>query len=340
MLRPFRFAAVSAAAIALLLASVPSASAAVIPGWYSSTDLSAIVATGNSDTLNVGATVNLRRQGLRSSWNTTASFTRNDVRDPQRLAIISGGNAVIEKGELSAKSEKLFANSAYEYRITERFFWNLGASGERDKFAGLNSRLTGFLGLGYLWQNTDGSSLVRLGGAGTYTAQDEVIDDPDTENQFAGVRGTLDVERRFGDRKQHAFTSNLIVDENRPPGAQGGRAVGLRQRSAAHRPAGRGRAGRRGVPRRHRGRHRRRAQPDSPRRQDRDPGPEDRRDVHGLPGDQLRARRRRVAPHSLTAGAGIGSSEPANRCNRTGSPPVRIELDGALIDRADRQLLE
>jgi putative salt-induced outer membrane protein YdiY len=214
MLRPFRFAAVSAAAIALLLASVPSASAAVIPGWYSSTDLSAIVATGNSDTLNVGATVNLRRQGLRSSWNTTASFTRNDVRDPQRLAIISGGNAVIEKGELSAKSEKLFANSAYEYRITERFFWNLGASGERDKFAGLNSRLTGFLGLGYLWQNTDGSSLVRLGGAGTYTAQDEVIDDPDTENQFAGVRGTLDVERRFGDRKQHAFTSNLIVDEN------------------------------------------------------------------------------------------------------------------------------
>ena len=102
----------------------------------------------------------------------------------------------------------------YEHRVTERFFWNLGATGERDKFAGLNSRLTGVAGIGLLWQSTSGDGFFKLGVAGTYTSQNEVVDDPQTENQFAGVRGTADAEKRFGSEKQHSFTSKLIVDEN------------------------------------------------------------------------------------------------------------------------------
>ena len=214
MWRPIRFAAVSAAAMALLLACAAPGSAAAIPGWYSSTDLTAVVAHGNSDTINVGATVNVRRMWLRTSWTNTLSFSRNDVRDPQRTAVISGNSATLGTGEFTAKSEKLFANSNFERRVTERFFWNLGATGERDKFAGLNSRLTGVAGVGMLWQSTQGDGFVKAGVAGTYTAQNEVIDDPETENQFAGVRFNLDGEKRFGTESQHAFTSNLIVDEN------------------------------------------------------------------------------------------------------------------------------
>jgi hypothetical protein len=205
---------VSAAAIALFLAFATAGNAAVIPGWYSSTDLSAVVTNGNSDTINVGATVNIRRMWLRTSWTTTASFTRNDVRDPERFAVISGSSAVVEEGEFVARSEKIFGNTNFERRVTERFFWNIGATGERDKFAGLNSRLTGVAGVGMLWQSTTGDGFIKLGAAGTYTTQDEVVDDPETENQFAGVRGTIDGEKRFGDQKQHAFTSNLIVDQN------------------------------------------------------------------------------------------------------------------------------
>ena len=214
MSKPFRFAAVSAAAMALFLSLPTFSQAAVIPGWYTSADLSAVVSNGNSDTINVGATLNVRRMWLRTSWTNVASFTRNDVRDPQRLAIINGTTATVEKGEYVAKSEKVFANTNFERRVTERFFWNLGGTFERDKFAGLNSRLTGVAGIGMLWQNTNGDGFIKLGVAGTYTGQDEVVDDPETENQFAGIRGTIDGEKRFGDQKQHVFTSNLIVDEN------------------------------------------------------------------------------------------------------------------------------
>ena len=69
-------------------------------------------------------------------------------------------------------------------------------------------------GVGWLWQSQNGDGFFKAGVAGTYTAQDEVVDDPETENQFAGMRATLDGEKRFGDQKQHAFTSNLIVDQN------------------------------------------------------------------------------------------------------------------------------
>ena len=70
------------------------------------------------------------------------------------------------------------------------------------------------MGIGSLWLKPDNSSRFQLGVAGTYTSQEEVIDDPEKENQFAGIRATADGKARFGDRKEHAYTSTLVVDEN------------------------------------------------------------------------------------------------------------------------------
>jgi putative salt-induced outer membrane protein YdiY len=211
---PFRTAAVTAAAIALLLAAGSPSSAAVIPGWYASTDLSLVLNNGNSDTYNVGVTTDITRMWLRTSWKTTGSFVRNAVREPERQAVLSGTSVSVEKGPRKTKSEKIFVNSIFERRITERFFWNVGGTAERDIFAGLNNRLTGVVGVGYLWSKADQTATFKASIGGTYTSQDEAIDDPETENQFAGARFTASGDKKFGDRNQHAFTSELIVDEN------------------------------------------------------------------------------------------------------------------------------
>jgi putative salt-induced outer membrane protein YdiY len=208
MKMPRRTLAVTAAAAAVLLAA--PAGAAVIPGWYSSTDLMFTLQRGNSQTLNLGINANVTRQWLRTAWKTNGSFVRQDVNEPTRRAI----NGVLESGPRVTKSEKLFVNSNLERRITERFLWNVGGSAERDIFAGLKRRLLGQVGVGYLWQKPDNTSKFQLGVAGTYTDQEEVVDDPDTENQFAGARLTAEGEARFGDRKQHVFNSTLVVDEN------------------------------------------------------------------------------------------------------------------------------
>jgi putative salt-induced outer membrane protein YdiY len=213
MKRSFR-AACLATGLLLAAAAATPARAATVPGWYSSTDLSFVMQRGNSETLNLGINTNLTRQWLRTAWRNNGSFVRTDVNEPTIFAVGTPSNFVFDTGPRVTKSEKLFFNSDLERRITERFFWNVAGNVERDPFAGLRHRETGALGIGYLWQKPDNTALFRMGVAGTYTNQEEVVDDPETENQFAGVRLTMDGEKRFGDRNQNAFTSNLIVDEN------------------------------------------------------------------------------------------------------------------------------
>jgi putative salt-induced outer membrane protein YdiY len=210
MKMPFRTIAPAGAALAMLLVPASPGNAAVIPGWYSQTDLMFTLQRGNSETLNVGVNANITRQWLRTAWRTNGSFVRQDVNEPTRRAVAG----VMEKGDRVTKSEKLFVNSNFERRVTERFLWNAGGSAERDVFAGLKRRVLGQLGVGYLWLKPDNTGRFQAGVAGTYTSQDEVVDDPETENQFAGLRFSADGEARFGERKEHVYNSQLVVDEN------------------------------------------------------------------------------------------------------------------------------
>jgi putative salt-induced outer membrane protein YdiY len=208
MTMPRRTVALMGAALAVSLA--PAAQAAVVPGWYSTTDLMFSLQRGNSQTLNLGINANLTRQWLRTAWKTNGSFVRQDVNEPTRRAV----NGNLETGARITKSEKLFVNSNLERRITEHVLWNVGGSAERDIFAGLKSRILGQLGIGYLWQKPDNTSRFQLGIAGTYTSQEELVEDPELENPFAGARVTAEGEARFGDRKQHVFNSTMVLDEN------------------------------------------------------------------------------------------------------------------------------
>ena len=200
-------------AVALLGTGAPAFSQ-VIPGWYSTTDLSFVATEGNTKTMNAGLTSNLTRKWLRTEWITTASFVYTGAAEPTRLAVGTPTSFDESVGDRQTKAEKYFLNSNLKRRVTERFFWNVGGSGERDKFAGLNSRLTGVVGVGYIFTSPTSGNSFTAGVGGTYTAQDEVVDDPETENQFAGIRFTADGEARFGTEKQNAYTSNLVVDEN------------------------------------------------------------------------------------------------------------------------------
>jgi putative salt-induced outer membrane protein YdiY len=204
---------IRAASLLAVLAAVP-AGAATVPGWYSSTDLSFGLQRGNTKTLNAGLNTSLTRQWLRTAWKTNGSFVRNDVSEPSRIAVGTPGNFTTDFGETVTKSEKVFVNSDLQRRLTERFFWNVAGNFERDEFAGLDRRVLGAVGVGYLWQKPDNSGLFRAGVAATYTSQQETNPDPTKEEEFAGARLTLDGEKRFGERNQNMVTSNLIVDQN------------------------------------------------------------------------------------------------------------------------------
>lgn len=204
----------NAAFAAAVLAAAPAAPAAEVPGWYSTADLSFVMSEGNTRTNSLGIKGDLRRTWLRTSWRTNASFVRTAVGEPTRRAVGTGAaDAALEKGPRVTKAEKLFVDTDFMRRVTERFYWDIGGTLERDRFAGLNSRLLGKAGVGYLWENREDARF-STGVAATYTTQDEVIDDPETENSFAGVQFNADGERRFGDTDQNVYSSQLVVDQN------------------------------------------------------------------------------------------------------------------------------
>lgn len=204
-----------AALAAVVLGAVSSpVLAAEAPGWYSTADLSFVLSEGNSKTTSMGAKADLTRNWLRTSWDTTASFVYNSAAEPTRRAIgTSAADAQLEAGPRITKSEKFFVDSTFMRRVTERFYWDLGGTFDRDEFAGLNARLLGKAGVGYMWENRDNSRF-KTGVAATFTSQDDVVDDPETENEFFGLQLNAEGERRFGNQYQHVYSSTLIGDQN------------------------------------------------------------------------------------------------------------------------------
>ncbi len=220
MRQQVRVAGITAALCSAVGLASPAMAADVI-GWYSRTDFNVALSQGNSDTLNVGLNGEVTRKWLRTEWKTRAIFTRNDVAEPTRRAVTRCvlpcdvvGTAVEESGPTVTKSEKIFGDTTFMRRVTERLFWNVAGSYERDKFAGLDSRVVGAVAAGYRWENRDKTGLLDLTVGPTYTSQSEVVDDPETENQFAGARFTATGSYKFGDTKNSTVSSELVVDEN------------------------------------------------------------------------------------------------------------------------------
>jgi hypothetical protein len=213
MSQSLRAARNAALACALAAAAVP-APAAEVPGWYSTADLSFVMSEGNTRTNTVGATADLTRNWLRTSWRNTASFVRTSVGEPTRRAVgTSAADATLENGPRVTKAEKIFADTNFLRRVTERFYWNVGGTFDRDRFAGLDSRVLGKAGVGYMWENRQDARF-STGVAATFTSQQDVVDDPETEDTFAGVQFNAEGERRFGDTSQHVYASTLVADQN------------------------------------------------------------------------------------------------------------------------------
>jgi putative salt-induced outer membrane protein YdiY len=203
-----------AAAIVLALSTGAFAAEPPAPGWYSTADLSFVLTAGNTRASTLGAKLTLDRRWVRTTWRNSAAFVRTAVGDPTRRAVgTSAANAELEDGPRVTKAEKIYADSNLERRVTERFFWNAGGTFDRDVFAGVESRLLAKGGVGYLWDNREFSRFAT-GVAATFTSQNDVVDDPATEDTFVGLQLNADAERRFGGTHQNVFASKLIVDEN------------------------------------------------------------------------------------------------------------------------------
>lgn len=191
-------------------------------GWSATANLGAVVTTGNTETSSAALKARVEYNWLRTAFWIEGGGLRQDANEITRYAVgpdsfndttCSGSCALVETSNRSTKAEKYNAELGFERRITERFFWSTGGAYDRDLFSGVERKVAGRLGIGYLWSSRDGGDF-KLGVQGTYTNQKEKVKDPKTKDTYAGVRLEADYAVKFGMTKQNAFQSKLGADEN------------------------------------------------------------------------------------------------------------------------------
>jgi hypothetical protein len=103
---------------------------------------------------------------------------------------------------------------SYERDITPRFFWNAGASWDRNDDAGILNRYIVHAGVGNKWVDTERRRFSTTYGI-SYTDREEEKPDPETDRRFAGARLGWDYMERFnaGATFDNKFATNINLSD-------------------------------------------------------------------------------------------------------------------------------
>ncbi len=182
-------------------------------GWVGSADVNFVFTGGNASSRTLGLRNSLRRNWDDRSVLLEGGAIRASSTKTTRSAI---GPSVtnfdlVKESTSRTTAENYFVRGRYDYPLSG---WGLlygGAGWTRNTFTGVASRYSAAAGIGNTWLDDDTVAL-QTDYAFTYTIQDEVIDDPATDNAFFGVR--LSWSYRYQANETTAFESSLIADEN------------------------------------------------------------------------------------------------------------------------------
>lgn len=166
--------------------------------WTNDSDLSLVVTSGNSNADTFGFRNTFEKVWERSRFQLRLSGTRSNTSD-DKFRLVDPGFSW-EPGEdpppvttslveptSEPDVEQYFIEGRYDAKITERLTWNVGASWDRNRDAGILSRTIVFGGLGNIWWDRDDLAFNTSYGL-SYTDRRDETPDPEQDDSFAGFR--------------------------------------------------------------------------------------------------------------------------------------------------------
>jgi putative salt-induced outer membrane protein YdiY len=177
--------------------------------WRDTAEFSFVATAGNADTTTLGFKNKLWRKWDSSAFELNAGGVRSEGTTNRRAVGTVDSFRLEDDSELTA--ENYFLNGRYDRKITERFFWFTGAGWDRNTFAGIDNRYTAVGGVGNSWVDTE-TVKFRTDYAVTWTSQDDVVDNPETDDTFLGLRVSWHYLHMFGETTQ--YMNDFVVDEN------------------------------------------------------------------------------------------------------------------------------
>jgi putative salt-induced outer membrane protein YdiY len=218
-------AALAVAALLLLAAparsqqvATPTATTAVdekafkvdAPGTYANADLSYVLTSGNSSSSTLGFKGDLTHRWGKNSLGFAAGGLTASSSPDTRYAVGTPADFAVQVPPSEKTAENYYARGRYDYKLSDRVYYTLGAGWERNQFSGIQNRWVGDTGIGYIFLNNDKTSFRSSVGI-TYTKEDYTVGDG-SKRSFVGARLGWDFRHRIF--AGTTLTHTLIADEN------------------------------------------------------------------------------------------------------------------------------
>ncbi len=176
-------------------------------GWSGTAELSLVATAGNSDSTSFGFKTSLEHAWDRSKVVLRAEGVHLESTS-QDFAVGSPDNFELREPDAETMAESYKLEGRYERRLREKLIGHAGASWDRNRFSGIDSRLSGEIGLGYQWRESDDFEF-RTDAGVTVTRQEDV---DGTEDTFPGLRFSSALSKKFGQGAK--FENVLVIDES------------------------------------------------------------------------------------------------------------------------------
>ncbi|HYV84930.1 MAG TPA: DUF481 domain-containing protein [Patescibacteria group bacterium] len=184
-----------------------------IPKWSDTAELGFVATTGNSQTSTFGLKNSLVREHDKSRFEVKLGGIRVTTTDRSLFAVGTPTDFEGIDGDPKTTAESYYLNGRYDRKITEKFFWFGGAGWDRNEPAGIQNRYTVGAGVGNIWIDVPRRNW-RTDYAVTGTREDDVVEPPDFNDTFAGVRVSSKFTQKFGPQDSGAYVNDTAVDEN------------------------------------------------------------------------------------------------------------------------------
>jgi putative salt-induced outer membrane protein YdiY len=170
------------------------------------------VTAGNASSSTFGLKNTLERSWGVTSFKLSAGAVRTESGITTRTAVGTPDDFSVQKTtETEVTAENYFLKSRLDRALGESAFIFGGADWDRNTFAGIQNRYGFVSGAGKAFFDEDSKKLKTDLGL-TYTIQDDVVENPDVDNSFMGLRGSYDFFKKLTETTD--LTSVLIVDQN------------------------------------------------------------------------------------------------------------------------------
>jgi len=193
----------------LLAAGQARAQDAPPPGWYNTTELSAVWTAGNAASSTFGLKNDLRRVWENATFALQVGGIRTESTKRSRRAVGTATQySVLDSTSTDLTAENYYVRARFDRSISAATFAYASGGWLRNTFAGVQNRYTLVGGAGRSWVNRE-NALFKTDVGVTYTVQDDVTGSSDN---FAGVRFGAEAKKELTATTK--YSSTLIVDEN------------------------------------------------------------------------------------------------------------------------------